>query len=276
MEGITPTPPTYNAPIPPVPQPTRPVLTPNGTSPHPTPPPATIPTPTPPTLNKPTPPPVLKTEEKPVIAQREPREKKDSWKKKEAKESTTKPKQSDFPQSTNTLLPPTRLRPPPYRQEDINAIPRLPTFTPAYSTTTPDGRHLEFFRVSDQPFNKKKFRYTPCAAAPELPQLMYRQISLPPYCARINWQDMNQYILIDKEGLTVTTEKGYRMARTNICVREGEWYVEFKIERGGGYQGGHTRVGFVRRESITSTLNLLIFSAIGRPSGIRWVFIWPS
>ena len=104
--------------------------------------------------------------------------------------------------------------------------------------------------MSDQPFNKKKFRYTPCAAAPEFPQIMYRQISLPPYYARVNWQDMNQNIMIDKEGLTVTTEKGYRMARTNVCVREGEWYVEFKIERGGGDQGGHTRIGFVRRESI--------------------------
>jgi COMPASS component BRE2 len=78
---------------------------------------------------------------------------------------------------------------------------------------------------------------------------MYRQISLEPHYARINWQDMNQYILIDKEGLTVTTEKGYRMARTNVCVRQGEWYIEFKIERGGGDQGGHTRIGFARRES---------------------------
>jgi len=68
--------------------------------------------------------------------------------------------------------------------------------------------------------------------------------------ARVNWQDMNPNVLIDKEGLCVTTEKGYRMARTNVCVREGDWYIEFKVERGGGDQGAHTRIGFARRESI--------------------------
>ena len=252
-----PTVPPLNAPIPPVPQPSSPFPAPNGTT-HilpqvppqlslnkPTPPPQTAQTP--PSQATSTPP-VIKAEDKlTILAQREPREKKDSWKKKEAKESTRKPTDAPPPPMPTTF--PIRLRPPPYRQEDINATPRLPTFTPAYSTTTPDGRTLEFFKVSDQPFNKKKFRYSPCAAAPELPQLMYRQISLPPYSARINWQDMNPYVFIDKEGMSVTTEKGYRMARTNVCLREGEWYVEFKIERGGGDQGGHTRIGFARRES---------------------------
>lgn len=245
-----------NAPIPPVPQQSAPSPTPNGTTSilpqappqlsinKPTPPPQTVQTPPSQAINIP----VIKVEDKhATLSQREPREKKDSWKKKEAKESTRKPTEVPPPSTPTTVA--TRLRPPPYRQEDINATPRLPTFTPAYSTTTTDGRTLEFFKVSDQPFNKKKFRYTPCAAAPELPQLMYRQISLPPCSARVNWQDMNPYVFIDKEGLSVTTEKGYRMARMNVCLREGEWYVEFKIERGGGDQGGHTRIGFARRES---------------------------
>jgi COMPASS component BRE2 len=196
---------------------------------------------------KPTPPPVIKTEDKTLLA-REPREKKDSWKKKEAKESTRKPTILEPP--TSTLFP-LRLRPPPYRQQDFNATPRLPTFTFSHTATLSDGTSVDLHRISDQPFNKKKFRYTPCAATPSMPQIMYRQIELPPYCARVNWQDMNPYIMIDKEGLTMSTEKGYRMARTNVCIREGEWYVEFKIERGGGDQGGHTRVGFSRRESIS-------------------------
>lgn len=320
MEDITPSIPTYTYPIPPVPQPQSAPPQQNGimtngvpvnnpsppstehkpTPPHPLPPssdpttvlpptahfpshnptpppqssehPAFPPSSTPSSGHKPTPPPAI---------HREPREKKDSWKKKEAKEVTSKPAP---PQTLPTTLP-LRLRPPPYRQEDINAIPRLPTFTPAYTTVLPskrpsaqsqetkeegagseelkmegvedgqgtsEGIVKEFFRVSDQPFNKKKFRYVPCSAAPHLPQIMYTQISLPPHCARINWQDMSPYILIDKEALSVTTEKGYRMARTNVCVREGEWFVEFRIERGGGDQGGHTRIGFVRRESTES------------------------
>lgn len=221
-----------------------------------TPPPSDI---TPTVAQHPSMPPSIKPEQKPIPVQREQREKKDSWKKKEAKEQTTR-KPSETATPSTTL--PIRLRPPPYRQEDINATPRLPTFTSTYTTTTSDGRHLEFFRVSDQPFNKKKFRYTPCAAAPDLPQLMYRQIHLPTHNARINWQDMNPYILIDREGLTVTTEKGYRMARTNVCVREGDWYIEFKIERGGGDQVGHTRVGFARRESM-SHIDLYLPSSVG-------------
>ena len=85
---------------------------------------------------------------------------------------------------------------------------------------------------------------------------MYRGISLDPQRARVNWQDMNPYVLIDREGSMVTTEKGYRMARTNVCVREGEWYIEFKVERGGGDQGGHVRVGFARRESTSFSFPL--------------------
>jgi COMPASS component BRE2 len=267
MEDITPSIPVHSAPVPPIPPPQPdPPQQQNGISTNgagvnnpsplnetvpqrPTPPPASSAKQSPPpasSSHKPTPPP-QGDKPLPTAIYREAREKKDSWKKKEAKEVVSKPLPVPPPSTTAPL----RLRPPPYRQEDINATPRLPTFTPVYTTTTLTGdQPKEFYRVSDQPFNKKKFRYIPCKAAPEMPQIMYTQISLPPHCARINWQDMSPYILIDKEGLSVTTEKGYRMARTNICIREGEWYVEFKIERGGGDQGGHTRVGFVRRESI--------------------------
>ena len=279
---VSPIAPVLSAPIPPVPQPLVPppdqndamLLDPPAESSINTSTPTTTP---PPIISHQTPPPLLKQESqipqkqdsKPNIPQREPREKKDSWKKKEAKETTSTPLLPTV-QPLTTLSPP-RLRPPPYRQEDLHAVSRLPTFTLAYSTSTPDGRTLDFCRVSDQPFNKKKFRYTPCAAAPDLPQLMYRQISLEPPVARVNWQDMNPNVLIDREGLCVTTEKGYRMARTNVCVREGDWYVEFRIERGGGDQGAHARVGFARRESISPLLTFWrtdFVSAVGCPCGI--------
>jgi hypothetical protein len=60
-----------------------------------------------------TPPPLIpKQESKPTLAQREPREKKDSWKKKEAKETTSTPLP---PPPQPTTLSPQRLRPPPSR-----------------------------------------------------------------------------------------------------------------------------------------------------------------
>jgi COMPASS component BRE2 len=55
----------------------------------------------------------------------------------------------------------------------------------------------------------------------------------------------------------VTTEKGFRLARANVAVREGRWYWECKITRGtlkdkgpnDPDSHGHVRVGWARREA---------------------------
>lgn len=65
-------------------------------------------------------------------------------------------------------------------------------------------------------------------------------------------------MLFDEFGKITTTEKGYRMARANVGVREGNWYWECKIVSGvksrlpNGEQpepGGHVRLGWARREA---------------------------
>ena len=65
-------------------------------------------------------------------------------------------------------------------------------------------------------------------------------------------------MLFDESGKITTTEKGYRMARANVGVREGKWYWECKIISGvkprlpnGDEQepGGHVRIGWARREA---------------------------
>lgn len=65
-------------------------------------------------------------------------------------------------------------------------------------------------------------------------------------------------MLFDESGKITTTEKGYRMARANVGVREGNWYWECKIVSGvkqklpNGEQpepGGHVRMGWARREA---------------------------
>lgn len=60
-------------------------------------------------------------------------------------------------------------------------------------------------------------------------------------------------MLIDEECKTITTEKGFRMVRANCGVREGQWYYEVTIDRGGepryeGRDGAHVRLGWARRE----------------------------
>ncbi|CCO27771.1 Set1 complex component ash2 Short=Set1C component ash2 [Rhizoctonia solani AG-1 IB] len=55
----------------------------------------------------------------------------------------------------------------------------------------------------------------------------------------------------------MTTDKGYRSARLNVPIREGKWYFEVVIERGGGEgkgdvanpEGSHVRLGWARREA---------------------------
>ncbi|KAG4303336.1 hypothetical protein PCANB_000349 [Pneumocystis canis] len=172
---------------------------------------------------------------------KESRERKETWKKKES-QSKKKDKILDTNIFNTSILP--RIRPPPYRPSDFNATPRLPTFIRVESNI-----NQEFYSLTDQPFNRKTFRYLPCEATPLMPNIMYRQIELPPYRARISWNDTSQNVFLDKDGMAATTEKGFRMARTNVCMNEGDWYFEFIIERGNGDQGGFVRIGIARREA---------------------------
>lgn len=85
-----------------------------------------------------------------------------------------------------------------------------------------------------------------------LPTVAYRHSEYEPYTPRINYEDMNAQVYVNNAGTAITTSKGWRMARANIGVREGDWYYECKVVRGitedGSGPGGHVRVGWARRE----------------------------
>lgn len=62
---------------------------------------------------------------------------------------------------------------------------------------------------------------------------------------------MNGQMYVNEKGSAVTQPKGWRMARANVAVREGDWYYEVKILNGisdDGKDGGHVRIGLARRE----------------------------
>jgi COMPASS component BRE2 len=85
---------------------------------------------------------------------------------------------------------------------------------------------------------------------------------------------MSPYMLIDEECKTITTEKGFRMVRANCGVREGQWYYEVTIDRGGepryeGRDGAHVRLGWARREGNQTTSSS--FASIG-----NWKPIWSN
>jgi COMPASS component BRE2 len=67
-------------------------------------------------------------------------------------------------------------------------------------------------------------------------------------------------MFLDEGAHHVTTDKGFRMAKANIAIREGRWFWECKITSGiskrkrsethpGEASGGHVRMGWARREA---------------------------
>lgn len=143
--------------------------------------------------------------------------------------------------------PPAKLirRPPPYRPQDFGAVPKQPGMNPV------EG-HFEqgpYYSFTDIPYNKRGFKYSLCEAAPAMPAIMYRQVEVAPYEARMDWSDISPYMYLSKDAKSATTDKGFRMGRANVGMREGQWYWEVKVLRGNGEQGGHVRLGIARREA---------------------------
>ncbi|KAH0565171.1 hypothetical protein GP486_001435 [Trichoglossum hirsutum] len=120
--------------------------------------------------------------------------------------------------------------------------------------------------------NRKGFRYIHCVADPAfISSHYYRQSETEPFTSRISFEDSSPHILFDQSAKQITTEKGFRMARANVGVREGRWYWECRITSGiGGTEpegaeasagtdgqandqtirsGGHVRLGWARREA---------------------------
>ncbi|KAL2264356.1 hypothetical protein VTK26DRAFT_5782 [Humicola hyalothermophila] len=191
---------------------------------------------------------------------REKRTKKDSLKKRESKgagsdssRATPDPKQK---------VPPGELAPIRYKLAQPKPtdfeLSRGPVFTSHHEVQDSEGRTIEFFETSDHVYNKKAFHYTHCIADPAFPSMFYyRNTEPPPYSAHMSFEDAASHMFFDRAGMHVTSDKGFRMSRANVAVREGRWYWECKVTRGilknrreGDPEShGHVRVGFARREA---------------------------
>ncbi|KAI1109791.1 hypothetical protein F5Y14DRAFT_390026 [Nemania sp. NC0429] len=146
---------------------------------------------------------------------------------------------------------------------------RGPIFTHHHDVPAPDGSVLQFFETSEHVYNKRNYHYLHCIADPVFPSsFYYRQTEPEPHGPHISFEDASTHMFFDLSGRHVTTDKGFRLARANVAVREGTWYWECKITRGimngetgtkntsGGKDGtyqpeshGHVRIGFARREA---------------------------
>ncbi|KAF7363309.1 COMPASS complex protein [Mycena sanguinolenta] len=138
---------------------------------------------------------------------------------------------------------------------DLSTRPRLsisrgPNFLP----TTEGSR---FFKTELTGVNRIGYRYTPAGINPPGHFLPCRTIESNPTAYRISWEDRSSFVAVTKDGLELAGSTGFRSARCNAPIREGKWYMEVKIVRGGGEhsnedgkrEGSHVRLGWGRREA---------------------------
>ncbi|KAI5463133.1 COMPASS complex protein [Mariannaea sp. PMI_226] len=191
------------------------------------------------------------------------RTKKETLKKRESKgvnidsaRATPDPKATK--QSEHLESGPLRYKLAPPKLADFDP-PRGPVMTPHHEITISNGGTVEFFETSDHVSNKKNFRYNHCIADPLFPStIYYRQTESEPFGPRMSFEDAAGHVFFDKMARLVTTNKGFRMARANVAVREGRWYWECKIVQGiqetkdgeaSRDSGMHVRMGWARREA---------------------------
>ncbi|KAI5477201.1 histone-lysine N-methyltransferase (Bre2) [Pseudohyphozyma bogoriensis] len=136
-----------------------------------------------------------------------------------------------------------------------------PTFTPHTAHLPPSS--YDFYSTSrTHPHNKGNYRYSPCgpSTSTSLPVgfQIHRHIESQPQEVRFSWEDRSPFVLITEDAKTITAEKGWRGARANVPIREGNWYWEITVNRAGGEggremdgvgEGSWCRVGVGRRES---------------------------
>ncbi|PQE17959.1 Set1 complex component ash2 protein [Rutstroemia sp. NJR-2017a WRK4] len=209
-------------------------------------------------------------DETPGVRERASRAKKESLKKRESKagslapdssaRATPDPKASSSSKkkSAANAVTPLRYKIPPPKIADFDA-PRGPTLVPSHTKVAPDGTEIQFHETTDHVYNKKSFRYTRAIADPKFPSILYyRQTETAPFDARLSFEDSAPHMMMDETAKHITTDKGFRMAKANVGIREGRWYWECKITSGVPKQKpgepaqdshGHVRMGFARREA---------------------------
>ena len=76
---------------------------------------------------------------------------------------------------------------------------------------------------------------------------MYSTTDVPPYHVCASLFDRSSGILFSNDLKSITTAQGWRSSRTNVCIREGSYYFEFKILNSN--EKSHVRIGVGRKEA---------------------------
>ncbi|PCH38462.1 hypothetical protein WOLCODRAFT_97180 [Wolfiporia cocos MD-104 SS10] len=141
------------------------------------------------------------------------------------------------------------------RYLDLSSRPRLTISRhPVFVPSSPGS---EYYITEPLCNNRLNFRYTPAGLSPPGSAFPFQTIETAPATFRVSWEDRSTFIKVTQDGLGLKGEKGFRSARCNAPVREGKWYMEVKVELGGGakaldsqcHEGSHVRLGWGRREA---------------------------
>ncbi|KAH3671755.1 hypothetical protein OGAPHI_000460 [Ogataea philodendri] len=136
-----------------------------------------------------------------------------------------------------------RLKPLPYSAQDLQSELRKPTLNKHTTLAA-----IEFYSNEDNPNNKRAFKYKPCRPNPAFQSLMYSTTDLPPFKCRLSYFDKSPGILVNGGVTVATTPQGWRSVRTNVVIREGSWYIEFRIIKSNDGES-NVRFGIARREA---------------------------
>ncbi|KAF9268065.1 hypothetical protein L218DRAFT_593493 [Marasmius fiardii PR-910] len=138
---------------------------------------------------------------------------------------------------------------------DLSSRPQLTISRGPSFVAIPDSN--TFFKTEFTGVNRHGYRYSPAGINPRGFLLPCRTIETKPTSYRVSWEDRSPFVYVTPDGLQLLGSKGFRSARCNAPIREGRWYMEVKILRGGGERstedsrcdGSHVRLGFGRREA---------------------------
>lgn len=178
-----------------------------------------------------------------------------SKKRKAAATAAAIPEPSPAPSDSTTTGPVANVTLP--ARHDFFSRPRL---TISRFPTFPDAPNVVYHTTEQLAMNRFGFRYVPAGVAPPGSALPCRTIESSPTKFRVSWEDRSAFIKVTPDGLGLQGERGFRSARCNAPIREGAWYLEVRIECGGGErppdaldsnmrEGSHVRLGWGRREA---------------------------
>jgi COMPASS component BRE2 len=133
-------------------------------------------------------------------------------------------------------------------------VSRHPVFIPS---TDGSPFHLTDLSAVNRQLDRVGFKYAPAGLADPGAAIPYRTIESQPMSMRVSWEDRSPSVRVTQDGLGLASDRGFRSARSNVGVQEGRWYMEVRVDKGGGDHSeeagsvgnAHVRLGWGRREA---------------------------